>query len=288
MKNFSNCSLKEIEVKTIRDQFPVFDTHPDVVFFDNASTTQKPRSVINTITHFYQEQCSNAGRSAYHWSTQLSRRIEENREAIAAYINANSEDIAFTSGATHSLNLIATSWGLHNLKDGDEILVCLDDHKSTVLPWVNLQSILRRFGIDISIIPFSIHPSGGYNQKEVLEKLSDRTRLITFSHIHHLYGIETDLHQMIPKNVLISLDVSQSIAHTSVDVLRLGVHFVSFSGHKLFAANGAGILWVHPEIHKSMHPTQVGGGIKHDALQGQQSPILAGKIECGTLNLPQF
>ncbi len=285
-------SAKKEQPQNIRQQFPIFQSHPEILFFDNAATTQKPKSVIDTITTFYRDNCTNAGRASYPWSTQLSRKIEDSRSAIARLINADPSDVAFTTGATDSLNLVATSWGLNNLQDGDEVMLCLEDHKSATLPWFNLQKLLERFGINIKIIPFTRNSNGAYDRASLKACLSNRTRLIALSHIHHLYGIKMDLpepNENIPDNVLISLDASQSIGHTQVDVQSLGVHFVSFSGHKMFASNGTGVLWVEPKLRQQIWPSRAGAKsaltISPFGLELDDS-TLAGIIECGTLNLP--
>jgi cysteine desulfurase / selenocysteine lyase len=285
-------SAKKDQTKNIRQQFPIFKSHPEILFFDNAATTQKPKSVIDTITTFYRDSCTNAGRASYPWSTQLSRKIEESRLAVARLINADPSDVAFTSGATDSLNLVTTSWGLNNLQDGDEIVLCLEDHKSATLPWFNVQKMLERFGINIKIIPITRNSHGAYDRASLKTCLSNRTRLIALSHIHHLYGIKMDLpesNENIPGHVLISLDASQSIGHTQVDIRSLGVHFVSFSGHKMFASNGTGVLWVDPKLRQQIWPSRAGAKsalkISHFGLELDDS-TLAGIIECGTLNLP--
>jgi cysteine desulfurase / selenocysteine lyase len=285
-------SAKKDQSQNVRQQFPIFKTHPEILFFDNAATTQKPRSVIDTITTFYRDSCTNAGRASYPWSTQLSRKIEESRLAVARLINADPSDVAFTSGATDSLNLVATSWGLNNLQDQDEIVLCLDDHKSATLPWFNVQKLLEHFGINIKIIPFTRNSNGAYDRASLKTCLSNRTRLIALSHIHHLYGIKMDLcepNENIPSNVLISLDASQSIGHTELDIQSLGVHFVSFSGHKMFASNGTGVLWVDPKLRQHIWPSRAGAKsaltISPFGLELDDS-TLAGIIECGTLNLP--
>ncbi len=284
--------LHVLNPATIRQQFPALRKNPDVLFFDNAATTQKPAEVIETVTNFYREQCANSGRAAYSWSTKLSARVEQARTELARFIKASVDDVAFTSGATDSLNLVATMWGLNNLQDGDEVMVCLEDHQSATLPWFNLQQILERQGKSITVVPFKMHSSGTYDRESIAETLSARTRIIALSHVHHLYGMEMDLpelRRLIPDNVLISLDASQSIGHTAIDVTRLGAHFLSFSGHKMFAANGTGVLWVKPELRVQLWPVRVGAKsaaeITPDGLMIDRT-TLSGLVEAGTVNLP--
>jgi cysteine desulfurase/selenocysteine lyase len=283
--------LQETEIKKIREQFPIFRNNSEKIFFDNASTSQKPTSVLDSIRNFHEFDCSNAGRGSYSWSTKLSTAVEETRKTLANFLNTVPEQLAFTGGATDSLNLIAQSWGLNNLKDGDEVMVCMDDHRSSVLPWINLQQILKQFGKRIRIVPFTIHPSGTYDRDSIAEGLSGRTRLISLSHIHHVYGMEMDIAELkalIPDSVIISLDCSQSIGHIYIDVSALKVDFVSFSGHKMFAANGIGGLWASRRSIDTLWPLRVGAKTKISetdlGLEADRSS-LAGLIECGTPNL---
>jgi cysteine desulfurase/selenocysteine lyase len=252
-----------------------------------------PQEVIDVITRFNTCERANAGRASYPMSTKLTGRIEEARVHVAGFIGAESEDIAFTSGATESLNTVALAWGLANLKSGDEIIVCPGDHSSIVLPWFNLQRILLSFGVEIKIVTIRIHPShGDYELSDVRQAVNGKTRLIAISHVHHLYGMDMqaeEIREIVGNDVLISLDASDSIGHREVNVQELPVDFLSFSGHKMFAANGVGILWVSPKLRSTLRPLIVGGGMK---LQGDLSDLrfsdrtLAGILEAGTQDIP--
>lgn len=128
-----------LDVAAFRANFPIFSNHPDLIYFDSASTTQKPQVVVDSLLDYFTNNCANAGRASYSWSTQLTRAIEETRAKVAQFINGEQKNLVFTSGATDSLNLVALTYGLSNLEDGDEILLCPQDHKSAVLPWYNVQ-----------------------------------------------------------------------------------------------------------------------------------------------------
>jgi cysteine desulfurase/selenocysteine lyase len=279
----------------IRQQFPALRKPVNTIFFDNAATAQKPQQVVEAMRSFYEDNCANANRAAYAQSNRLHHEVEQTRSKIAKFINAEAIDIAYTSGATESLNLVALSWGMHNLNDGDEVMLCLEDHQSAVLPWFNLKAHLKLFGKNINIVPFVMHYSGVYDWKSLKEKISSRTRLVAMSHIHHLYGLEWDAKDLakvkaeLPANTLISLDTSQSVGHTIVDVKKLDVDFISFSGHKVFASNGIGVLWAHPNIRETLNPFRIGSKssaeIRQDTIHIDRS-TLAGILECGTLNLP--
>jgi cysteine desulfurase/selenocysteine lyase len=263
----------------------------DPIFFDNAATTQKPAAVLRCVTQFYRQHCANAGRAAYSASTKAAAAIEAARSRVASFINAESDDLVFTSGATDSLNTVALAWGLANLKSGDEILLCFEDHKSAVLPWLNVKSMLSRFGIDISIIGIDLHKDGDYELESIRKKLSPRTRLIALSHVHHLYGLDMEVQQVreiVGKDVLISLDASQSIGHRRVDVKSLGVDFISFSGHKMFAANGVGVLWVDSRLHSQLIAIKTGGATSQGDKDRPKQRPLTSLLECGTPNIPSI
>jgi cysteine desulfurase/selenocysteine lyase len=287
-------SNRQAEFPDVRKEFPIFANRPELVFFDNASTTQKPLRVIEAVSGFYTNHCANAGRASYSLSTKAASRIAETRKKVASFLNADPADVVFTSGATDSLNMVALTWGLANLKDGDEVMVCLDDHKSTVLPWFNLKALLQRFGVNISIVTFDIHPEGDYSLKSIREKVTARTRLLAMTHVHHVYGMDMELgeiRKIVGDSVLISLDASQSVGHRKVDVKELGVQFLSFSGHKMFAANGVGILWVAPQLHSQLTAVRPGGSTPGTVQAGTfkaGDSSLAALLESGTLNIPSI
>jgi cysteine desulfurase/selenocysteine lyase len=276
----------------LRDNFPIFQNHPHLIYFDNASTSQKPQSVLDEINRYHTEQCANAGRAAYSWSTQLDKSLTEARQKLASFIGAEPEDLAFTSGATESLNTVALAWGLNNLQDGDEIMLCPRDHKSAVLPWYNLKDILAAQGKTIHIKTFDVHEVGDYDLKSIKAQLSGRTRLLAMAHIHHVFGLDMEvpeIREIVGPDVLISLDASQSVGHIKVDVKELGVEFLSFSGHKMFAATGTGALWVSPRVKDSLRPCKLGG--KSEATPGPDGLTFNHKstaelLEAGTQNIP--
>ena len=272
---------------TIRSLFPGMQARADTVFLDNASTTQKPASVLEAIVDFYTNRCSGGGKSnapARHVSTEYQRA----RETVASFIDADSEGVLFTSGATASLNTLAYSWGLRNLRDGDEIMVLRDDHRSSALPWYNLQSILKRSGIRIRIIDLPLTSRGEYDFDAIKSSLSSRTRLVSTTHVHHVYGALMDvqsLRKVLGKRILLAVDAAQSVGRTRLSVRALGADFVSFSGHKMFAANGVGVLYVSPRARRKMNPFIVGGGTPIEYRKGKlrlRGDSLREKLEAGT------
>lgn len=275
----------------VRELFPAFAANPDVLFLDNASTTQKPEPVLATIESYYRTDCANAGRAIYPSALRAAQCVEKARVDVARLLHAQPCEIAFTSGATDSLNAVAYMWGLANLQDGDEVMVCLQDHSAAVRPWHLIAQTLAKLGKKITVKTFDIHAVGDYDLRSIQAAVSDRTRVVALSHIHHVFGLDmevSEIRQIVGPNVVISLDASQSIAHVEVNARKLDVDFISFSGHKAFAGNGVGVLFARQSKHASLAPYRSGG--HSAALSSEISPeersAFIDKIEVGTLNIP--
>ncbi len=276
-------------MKDFKKLFPSLIRNPEIIYFDSGSTTQKPKSVIDTINQYLEDSTSNVGRGNYTWTNKITEKIDAVREKVAAFINASSEEIIFTSGSTESINTVTYSWGLHNLKTGDEILYSPTDHSSNIYPWIYLKQNLSNFGIDINLIPYRINNTGEADTEDILSKISARTRLITVTHIHSVYGSKTtleELHSKIPKDILLSFDCSQSVGHIPIDVKQIKADFVSFSGHKMFASTGIGILYINKKIHNQIHPFLLGGNsditLENEIIKTNQNPVF---LEAGTPNI---
>lgn len=273
-----------------RDAFPVFLAHPSTIYFDSAATTQKPSSVIHAV-NAYQHRAVNIGRGDYPWALEVYEQVQAVRENMVHFINAHSSaEVVFTSGATDSLNIICLSWGLTNLQDGDEVLLCANDHKSCTLPWLNLKRILQRFGITLKLLFYGVDETGRIDHYDLLSKITARTRLVALTHINNVYGNLNDIaaiRAMLPHPILLALDASQSIGHINVNVQQLGVDFLAFSGHKMFASTGIGVLWVDQRWHSQLHPSLVGGGSGSISIHAEDfvSESMPDLLEAGTQNI---
>ncbi len=264
----------------VREQFPALVANPGIVYLDSAATAQKPRRVIDAVTAELGGQAANPGRGSYPWSTRAARRLAEVRERAVRFIGAQSpEEIVFVPGATAGLNAVAMSWGLANLADGDEILFNPVDHSSNVYPWVNLRQVLARFGRRLTLVPYTVTATGEADTNDILAKVSPRTRLITATHVHNVFGSMTTLEELsgkIGSSVRLCFDCSQSVGHVPVDVTRLASDFAVFSGHKMFGVPGTGVLYLRRRVHSELAPFLPGGGsgvrLDGGALRGLSMP----------------
>ncbi|QIS04034.1 aminotransferase class V-fold PLP-dependent enzyme [Nocardia brasiliensis] len=274
----------------VRKLFPALAESTEV-YLDSAATTQKPRPVIDVITQYHSSRTANAGRGTYPWATSLTGRLARIRERAAAFIGAeHADEVVFTGGATAALNAVALSWGLAVLDDGDEILYSPDDHASNVHPWQHLRGLLARFGRRLELVPYRVTRTGQADTADILAKVGPRTRLITTSHLHHVYGGLTTLAQLrglLDPEILLCFDCSQSGGHLPVDVTELGADFAIFAAHKMFGTPGTGVLYCRRRVHDRLVPFLPGGNsgvrVGADGLVPEAMPAL---LEGGTHNIP--
>lgn len=273
----------------IRKDFPILqqtiNEHP-LVYFDNAATTQKPRSVIDAITNFYETTNSNIHRGIHHLSQEATAQYEHTRSMIQQFINARSEkEIIFTKGTTESINLVATTWGRENIKQGDEILLTEMEHHSNIVPWIMLT---KEQGATIQYIP--INDNGELELSKLDTLISKNTKLIAVTHISNTLGTINPIKEIIQKahtkNIPVLIDGAQSPAHTSINVQELDCEFYTFSGHKMYGPTGTGILYAKEEILQHMPPYQGGGEmITSVSFEQIEYAELPHKFEAGTPNI---
>ncbi len=236
-------------MKNYKNDFPFLEN--GIVYLDSASTSLKPKIVMDEVyNHLIHNQLTE-NRSNSKYSRNLVKEIESTKTLVKNFINALTEkEIIFTNGATDSNNLIALNFGLDSLNDGDEIMLCREDHISTIKPWLDLVKKLQRFNINVKIVDIIMKDKGCYKKDDLIAKVNDKTKFVILTHIHNIYGINMDVDVLSKgikeknKNTKIVLDASQSIGHIPVDVLNLNVDFCFFSGHKMFALTGIGVLYV--------------------------------------------
>ena len=228
-------------MKNYKSDFPFLEK--GIIYLDSASTTLKPKIVIDEVYDNLIQNQLTENRSNSKYSRNITKKIETTRMLVKNLINAKSEkEIIFTNGATDSSNLITLKFALCNLQDGDEIMLCREDHISTIKPWLDLLEVLKTFKINVKVVDIIM--------KDLILKVNEKTKFVVLTHIHNIYGINMDVDVLSNgireknKDTKIVLDASQSIAHIPVDVSNLDVDFCFFSGHKMFALTGIGVLYV--------------------------------------------
>lgn len=273
-----------------RTAFPALATATEI-YLDSAATTQKPRAVIDTVRDYHARATANAARGTYPWATSLTQRIAAVRSRAARFIGAaHADEIVFTGGATAALNAVALAWGQIALRDGDEILYSPRDHAANIHPWHLLRDTLAGFGRRIELVPYRVTEAGQADIADIADKLSPRTRLLTVTHLHHVFGAVTTLAEIrsrIPERVRLCFDCSQSGGHLPVDVTALDADFAVFAAHKMFAAPGTGVLYCHRRTHAELRPFLPGGGTDaRFGTSGFAGGRMPGLLEGGTPNIP--
>lgn len=248
-----------IDIQSIRSQFPAIKYHPHVIYFDNASTSQKPQSVLDAVTAYHHSFCSNPHRSTHDWALRSTQAINQVRQQVATFLGLDStSEIFFTSGATESSNCLALHFCEYFLNEGDEVIVSTDEHKTLLLGWQRAAKLTNK---KISFVQLTLDPEGDYNIVDLKKKLTPKTKVVILSHIHNVFGIEMGIkeaREVIPFEVPIILDASQSIGHIPVHPTELGVQAVYFSAHKMFGFSGTGVLWLDKKFRSERVFTEQG------------------------------
>ena len=280
--------MMNFSVDDIRAQFPILQTkigkYP-LVYFDNGATSQKPQVVIDCIDQYYSAENANIHRGVHHLSQVSTTNYENARKTIQAYLNAEkSEEIIFTKGTTDGINLIAQSFG-RMLNAGDEILITEMEHHSNIVPW---QMVAQERGLVVKYIPIN---EAGELKLEVLEELlTDRTKLVSVTHVSNALGTINPIEKIIEAahkiGAKVVIDAAQSLQHFKVDVQALDCDFMVFSGHKIFGPTGVGILYGKADLLNAMPPYQGGGDmIKTVSMKATTYNDLPHKFEAGTPNI---
>lgn len=242
-----------------RNDFPIFKKHPELIYFDNAATHQLPRSVILAMKDFYESKNANPMRGLYDLSVSATELVHNARITVAKYLSAGDPNsIIFTRGTTDSLNLVSISLTL-NLSSDDEIIIFQDSHHSNILPWTELSA---RTGASIRAILYQ--EGQDFDLGALEEAITPNTRIVAISAMSNVTGyINQYLPQVAEKahryGALVVVDAAQAIAHTKLDLYDLQADFLAFSGHKIGAPTGIGVLYGRPEILNSIRPAYFGG-----------------------------
>lgn len=274
----------------IKNDFPIFKHKVDnkeLIYFDNAATTQKPQQVIDSIVDFYTKHNANVHRGIYNFGEYATSLFEESRIKVAKFINAHESEVIFTTGTTGSINFVALSWANQHIGDGDEIIVSQMEHHSNLVPW---QELVRRKGAILKFIP--VLPNGQLDIDAYKNLLNKKTKLVAITHISNVLGTENDINLItqLAHNVgaKILIDAAQSIAYQKVDVKKINCDFLAFSGHKMLGPTGIGVLFIKSQLHEQIDPYLFGGGMIYEAGFEKSSWLKAPyKFESGTPPIAQ-
>jgi cysteine desulfurase / selenocysteine lyase len=276
-----------LDPQTLRADFPILAIrlHDDVplVYLDNAATTQRPRQVIQSLVDVYEKQYANVHRGIHWLSDQSTDLFEETREKVRAFINAPArEQVIFTYGTTEGINLVARSWGVANIKAGDEILLTEMEHHSNLVPW---QQLAQERGAVLRHIP--ITDDGQLALERMPELLNERTKLVAVCHVSNVLGTINPIAEIVRQahaaGAVVLVDAAQSVPHMPTDVQALDVDFLAFSGHKMLGPSGVGILYGRRELLEAMPPFLGGGSmIRRVKLDSFEPAELPAKFEAGT------
>ena len=273
----------------IREDFPALQARvygKPLVYLDNAATTHKPRVVLDAISHFYSQMNSNIHRGTHFLSVQATEAFEKARTTVANFIHArHTHEIIFTRGTTDSVNLVASSFGSAFLKSGDEILITALEHHSNLVPW---QMACQKAGAHLRVIP--VDENGTLILDILPELFNEKTRLMAVAHVSNALGTILPVRELIrqahDRGIPVFLDGAQAIQHLTVDVQELDCDFYAFSGHKIYAPMGIGILYGKEEWLEKLPPYQAGGEmIRKVAFDKTTYNDLPFKFEAGTPNV---
>ncbi len=286
--------MAKLNIESIRKQFPVLHQNVNgkqLIYFDNAATTQKPLSVINAIKDFYEHDNSNIHRGVHTLAERATSAFEATRKTVQQFINSKeSEEIIFTKGTTDSINLVAQTFGKANLKAGDEVIISAMEHHSNIVPW---QMICEEKGAILKVIP--INDAGELLMDDPIaigfEKLlSPKTKIVSVVHVSNALGTINPIKNIIEKahavGAKVLIDAAQAVSHLDIDVQQLDCDFLAFSAHKLYGPTGVGILYGKRELLESMPPYQGGGEmIKEVTFAKTTWNDIPYKFEAGTPNI---
>ena len=271
-----------------RSDFPFFSTEKNkgIIYFDNAATSQRPRCVTDAIRHFYEENNANPLRGLYDLSVRATEAYENARRSVARFINAAEDaEVIFTRNASESLNLVAYTYGMANIGEGDEIAVSIMEHHSNILPW---QMVAKAKGAKLVYMECD-KKSGVISDEEIAAKIGTNTKLVAVTHVSNVLGITNDIKKIAQAahnaGAVIVVDGAQAVPHIKTDVQDLGADFYAFSAHKMTGPTGCGVLYGKKPLLENMPPFLRGGEmIEYVTREDATWAPLPAKFEAGTVN----
>ena len=281
--------MVKLNTEKIKQDFPIFNqkiNDETLVYLDNAATSQIPKFVEEKVRDFNEKERANVHRGVHTLGLRATNQYESSRQKVANFIGANNaKEVIFTSGCTDSLNLVAASFGEQNIQAGDEILVSIMEHHSNLLPW---QQLAKRKQAKLNFI--EINSDGLLDIENLKSKISSKTRIVALTHVSNVLGTINPIKELTDlaheKGAIVVVDGAQAVGHFPIDVAQLNVDFYAFSGHKMFAPTGIGVLYGKKDLLDKMPPYRLGGEmIANVTREGATWAEVPYKFEAGTPNI---
>lgn len=281
--------MAKLNTEKIKQDFPIFNqkiNDETLVYLDNAATSQIPKFVEEKVRDFNEKERANVHRGVHALGLRATNQYESSRQKVANFIGANNaKEVIFTSGCTDSLNLVATSFGEQNIQAGDEILVSIMEHHSNLLPW---QQLAKRKQAKLNFI--EINSDGLLDIENLKSRISSKTKIVALTHVSNVLGTINPIKELTDlaheKGAIVVVDGAQAVGHFPIDVAELNVDFYAFSGHKMFAPTGIGVLYGKKDLLDKMPPYRLGGEmIANVTREGATWAEVPYKFEAGTPNI---
>lgn len=281
--------MAKLNTEKIKQDFPIFNqkiNDETLVYLDNAATSQIPKFVEEKVRDFNEKERANVHRGVHALGLRATNQYESSRQKVANFIGANNaQEVIFTSGCTDSLNLVAASFGEQNIQAGDEILVSIMEHHSNLLPW---QQLAKRKQAKLNFI--EINSDGLLDIENLKSKISSKTKIVALTHVSNVLGTINPIKELTDlaheKGAIVVVDGAQAVGHFPIDVAELNVDFYAFSGHKMFAPTGIGVLYGKKDLLDKMQPYRLGGEmIANVTREGATWAEVPYKFEAGTPNI---
>jgi len=283
--------IKLFDVYKIRDDFPILSKEFNgrkIIYLDNTATSQKPIQVINAIRDFYTSFNANVHRGLHYLSQEASKLYEDAHEIVASFINCNPDEVIFVKNSTEALNILAYLLMINTFKRGDNVIISIAEHHSNILPWIMVSKIK---GIEVRVV--DIDDRGLIDIDKLSSLIDNRTRLISIAHISNVLGTINNIAEIAKiaheNDILMAVDGAQSVPHMPIDVRKLDIDFLVFSGHKMLGPTGIGVLYGKGEVIKELEPPFPGGGtissVKYNGKFDVEWAKIPWRFEAGTPNI---
>ena len=250
----------------LKKDFPIYQKYPNLVYLDSAASSLKCQAVIDKLDHYYNRIGVNVHRGVYRLSYEATDLYEGARETIAKFINSEFEEVVFTRGCSSSLNLVALSYGMEFVCEGDEVIVTELEHHSNLIPWMN---VCKKKGATLKYIPLT--KDGRITVEAFKSVITDKTKVVAINHVSNVMGYISPIKEIVEiahsYGAVVSVDGAQAIPHMKVDVKELGCDFYSFSGHKMCGPTGVGVLYGKKSLLDKMEPIEFGGDMADEVFK---------------------